>query len=113
VVFLRGKIPYHLFMVNKPLKNVIPFDGPATYQISLQGRVDPDWSDRLAGMTIRLIAEEASPTITTLDGELSDQAALLGVLNSLYELHLPVLSVLCLSYPPGHRVEAVRGMPVS
>ena len=100
-------------MVSIPLRNAIPFDGPATYQISVQGRIDPDWSDRLAGMTIRLITEEASHPVTTLDGELSDQAALLGVLNSFYELHLPVLSVVCVSYKSGCRVEAVGGMPVS
>jgi hypothetical protein len=33
--------------------------------------------------------------ITILEGELSDQAALAGVLNSLYELHHIVLSVKC------------------
>ena len=33
---------------------------------------------------------EADPPVTTLDGELSDQAALAGVLNTLYELHLTV-----------------------
>jgi len=89
-------------MVKIPLRNVIPFDRPATYQISVQGLIDPDWSDRVAGMTICLTAEEASPPVTTLQGELGDQAALAGVLNTLYELHLPVLSVLCLSYPPDH-----------
>jgi hypothetical protein len=31
--------------------------------------------------------------VTTLVGQLRDQAALIGVLNSLYELHLPILSV--------------------
>jgi hypothetical protein len=113
VVFLRAKIPYHLFMVSIPLRNAIPFDGPATYQISVQGKIDPDWSDRLAGMMIGLITEEASHPVTTLDGELSDQAALLGVLNSFYELHLPVLSVVCVSYKSSRRVEAVEGMPVS
>jgi hypothetical protein len=102
VVFLRGKIIYSLFMVNRSLRNVIPFDRPATYQIRVQGRIDPDWSDRLAGMTICLTAEETSPPVTTLQGELGDQAALAGVLNTLYELHLPVLSVHCLSYPPDH-----------
>ncbi len=96
-------------MVNLPLRNTIPFDRPATYQISVQGLIDPDWSDRLAGMTIGLVREEACPPVTTLKGELSDQAALAGVLNTLYELHLPILSVLCLSYPPGQRVEAVGG----
>jgi len=102
VVSLRGKILYHLYMVNRSLRNVIPFDRPATYQIRVQGKVDPDWSDRLAGMAIRLAVEDACPPVTILKGELSDQAALAGVLNTLYELHLTVLSVLCLSYLPDH-----------
>jgi hypothetical protein len=79
--------------------NAIPFDRPAIYQISVQGRIEPDWSDRLAGMALHLTTEDGCPPVTTLDGELSDQAALLGVLNSLYELHLTILSVRCLSYP--------------
>ena len=98
MVFLRGKIIYHLFMASISLRNAIPFDRPATYQISVQGMIDPGWSDRLSGMTMSLIREEACPPVTTLKGELSDQAALAGVLNTLYELHLPILSVLCLSY---------------
>jgi hypothetical protein len=97
-VFLGGKIPYHLFMVSIPHRNAIPFDRPATYLISVQGVIDPDWSDRLSGMAIGLLREEACSPVTTLKGELSDQAALAGVLNTLYELHLPILSVLCLSY---------------
>jgi hypothetical protein len=100
-------------MASIPLRNAIQFDRPATYQINVQGKVDPDWSDRLAGMKIRLTTQEAYPPVTTLKGELSDQAALLGVLNSLYELHLPVLSVVCVSYKSSRRVEAVGGMPVS
>jgi hypothetical protein len=80
--------------------NPIPFDRPATYQIMVQGRVDPNWSDLMGGMAICLTISESNPPVTTLQGELSDQTALLGVINSLYELHLPVLSVLCLSYPP-------------
>jgi hypothetical protein len=96
-------------MVNRSVKNAIPFDRPATYQIRVQGSIDPEWSDRLAGMTIRLTAEEACPPVTTLKGELSDQATLAGVLNTLYELHLPVLSVLCLSYLPDHWEEGRVG----
>jgi hypothetical protein len=85
-------------MMNRSLRNGIPFDRPANYQIRVQGRIAPDWSDRLAGMTIRLTANDTCPPVTTLQGKLGDQAALAGVLNTLYELHLPVLSVLCLSY---------------
>jgi hypothetical protein len=100
VELLRGKFNYDLFIVSIPFRNLIPFDRPATYQISVQGRIDPDWAGLLAGMTIRMTTKKACLPVTTLEGELSDQAALLGVLNSLYELHLPVLLVLCQSYKP-------------
>ena len=88
-------------MVNILHTIAIPFDRPATYQINVQGRIDPKWSDRLAGMKIRNSLKQTNPAITTLDGEVSDQAALLGVLNSLYELHLPIISVFILPYPHG------------
>jgi hypothetical protein len=83
-------------MENKPDRKPSRFDSPATYQISVQGRINPTWSDRLEGMTIDLIKGEGDSPVTTLAGELSDQAALFGVLNTLYNLHLPVLSVECL-----------------
>ena len=38
--------------------------------------------------------------VTTLVGLLRDQAALLGVMNSLYELHLPLVLVERLSGEP-------------
>ena len=79
----------------KPMqsRNPIPFDRPATYQIVVEGRIDPDWSDRMEGMTICQAMADAGVPVTTLEGELSDQAALAGVLNTIYELHLAVLTV--------------------
>jgi hypothetical protein len=44
-------------------------------------------------MTISPDTGEADHTVTSLCGELSDQAALAGVLNTLYELHLAVILV--------------------
>jgi hypothetical protein len=85
-------IRYDGFMANPP-QDLIPFDTPAVYQIAVQGRVDPAWSDRLEGMAIRQAAEGPYPPVTSLEGELIDQAALVGVLNTLYELHLSVVSV--------------------
>jgi hypothetical protein len=35
--------------------------------------------------------------VTTLIGRLRDQGELSGVLNNLYDLHLPILSVSCIS----------------
>ena len=80
-------------MMNLLPRNPLPFDSPANYQIKLQGKIDQTWSDRLEGMTISLTTGEAGTLITTLEGELSDQAALAGVLKTLYELHLTVFSV--------------------
>jgi hypothetical protein len=97
VVFLRAKIIYYLFMESIPPRKPNPFDRPAIYQISVQGRIDLTWSDRLEGMTIRKATPEATPPVTTLQGELSDQTALAGVLNALYELHLTILTVKRLS----------------
>ena len=44
-------------------------------------------------MTITECPPQAESPVTTLLGELSDQAALAGVINTLYELHLPLLTV--------------------
>ena len=69
----------------------------ATYQICVQGYLDKKWSDYLQGMTISIKQNESRHPVTTLTGQLVDQAALLGVLNALYDYHLPLLSVECLS----------------
>jgi hypothetical protein len=80
-------------MMQTRSRNPVPFDVPATYQITVQGRIDPTWSDRLESMTICLAMVDEGLPATTLEGELSDQAALAGVLNTLYELHLTLLSL--------------------
>jgi hypothetical protein len=92
-VFYPEKINYTLIIVSIPIRKQISFDLPATYQISVQGWIDSTWSDCLEGMTTSQSTVEAGPPVTTLEGELRDQAALAGVLNALYELHLTVLSV--------------------
>ncbi len=90
---MHATIDYHLFMMSIQTKKPIPFDIPARYRITVQGRIDTAMSDFLGGMAISPATTEAGHTVTTLSGELSDQAALAGVLNMLYELHLTVLSV--------------------
>jgi hypothetical protein len=83
-------------MLMEVKKKIPTMEGPATYRISVGGRIDADWSERLEGMTVTTTGGRDSPDTTTLEGRLPDQAALTGVLNTLYELHLPVLSVVCL-----------------
>jgi hypothetical protein len=71
----------------------VTFDGPARYQILVKGSIPAKWSDRMDGMSIRQAAANNGEPVTTLEGELADQAALTGVINMLYELHLPIISV--------------------
>ena len=68
---------------------------PATYQIQVQGVLTQDWSDRLGGMAIDVAGLESEAPVTILSGRLLDQAALCGILNTLYDMRLPLLSVEC------------------
>ena len=65
----------------------------STYRIKVQGELPESWSDRLQGMNITVNCSEDNGPVTTLEGPLRDQAALSGVLNTLYERHYAVLSV--------------------
>ena len=69
----------------------------ATYRIRIQGALDEQWSDCLGGMSISTNRGEEHEVVTTLIGQLCDQAALVGVINTLYDMRLPILQVECLS----------------
>jgi hypothetical protein len=66
---------------------------PANYRITVEGYLDESWSDRMGDMTINAIRQTDQGAMTTLVGRVRDQAELFGLLNTLYELHLPLLSV--------------------
>lgn len=68
----------------------------ATYRIKVQGYLDESRSEFLGGMTITTASQGDQGVVTTLEGRLKDQAEFSGVLNTLYELHLPVLLVECI-----------------
>lgn len=86
--------------MNQPLTALPTFDSAAIYRIHVRGRIAPSRSDWFQGMSVHLLAQGDSPESTRLEGELPDQAALVGVLNTLYEMHLPVISVECLNTSP-------------
>ena len=74
-------------------------DQPATYQIQVQGWISERWADWFDDMTISVSDEDDAGqpggglAITTLTGTVADQAALLGLLQQLYTLGLPLLLV--------------------
>jgi hypothetical protein len=69
------------------------FDRPGNYRICVQGFLDESLSERLGGMRISTSRGENKEPVTTLFGLMVDQAALAGVLNTLYEMHETLLSV--------------------
>jgi hypothetical protein len=71
----------------------LTLDTPAAYRIRVKGHLDSSWSDCLGGLNINQASQGDEPVVTALYGQVLDQAALAGVLNALYGMHLPLLSV--------------------
>ena len=69
------------------------FDQPGRYRIFVQGQLSTSWSSRLSDMEITVQDAEGQPPVTILTGEVRDQAALMGVLNALYNMRCAVLKV--------------------
>ncbi len=69
------------------------FDQPGRYRIFVQGQLSTSWSSRLSDMEITVQDSEGQQPVTILTGEVRDQAALMGVLNALYNMRCAVLKV--------------------
>lgn len=68
---------------------------PANYRITVRGFLDQSWSNQLGGIAIQNETTADDAAVSVLKGKLVDQAALFGVLNSLYGLGFPIISVEC------------------
>ena len=71
----------------------LKIEDPASYRIRVQGCLEDVWSDRLADMTITIRIEEGKAPESILVGKVRDQAELVGVLNGIYELRMPLLAL--------------------
>ena len=79
--------------MNRAGRARLSIDQPVRYRIELQGCLDPSWAEDVSGLAITVAHPEHGPAVTTLIGPLADQAAVLGVLNLVFSLGLPLLSV--------------------
>ena len=80
----------------KEVIHALNMSSPAIYRIRVRGKLDADLARRLDGLNLSEESASDDPPVSVLVGRLIDQAALSGLLTSLYELHLPVISVDCL-----------------
>jgi hypothetical protein len=74
----------------------------SAYQIEVEGKIDPSWSDWLGGAQLASQKRSGLGPKTTLRVRLADQAALRGLLNRLWDLNLVVISIRRIE-PPGNR----------
>lgn len=81
---------------NKQGTKTFKHKGPATYQICIAGFVDDSLTPILGGMKITHQKTKRND-ISMLIGELLDQSALNGVLNTLFSYNFTVLSVMKLN----------------
>jgi hypothetical protein len=79
------------------LRRRLSMDASLECTIRAAGALDASWSDYLGGLCVR--ASGRGSQVSELSGRLLDQAALLGVLVTLYDLGLPLISVACREAP--------------
>lgn len=77
----------------KPNSQRYLFDAPGAYRIRVHGHLAADWADSFCGMRISARRVKGKPVTTTLSGRLIDQASLMGVLTSLYDMGYTLLAV--------------------
>lgn len=69
---------------------------PVIYRICVRGRITASWRDCFEDIAISTTSAPDGTVATTLEGVLPDQAAVVGMINSLHDLRLAILSVECL-----------------
>ena len=80
--------------MNNKKKQKISLDQKATYRITVQGKLNNDWSDWVEDLSIEFGNDDMGNVITTLTGRF-DQASLQGLLRRFYSLGIPLVSATC------------------
>lgn len=84
-------------MIQDHFNDNFSFKEEAVYKIIVQGQLDQQWSERVGNMQISVSKGSNKKDLTTLIGKIDDQAVLSGILNTLYDLQMTVISVKILS----------------
>ena len=71
----------------------------AVFAIRIQGEIGKDWAEYFGARTISMERSEAGFPVTVLATEPMDQAGLVGLINHVNMLGLPLVSVECVSAP--------------
>ena len=77
---------------NKALSE-FSFQKPAVYKIKVKGEISGSLTGRFGGLQINVDRAKDKDPVTVLIGQINDQSALSGILTTLYDFHLPIISV--------------------
>ncbi len=66
-------------------------------RIRVGGPVDPDLSEYVRWLSITTETASDETSVTTLEGKCPDQSALIGILNTLANFDMPLISLVCVS----------------
>ena len=69
---------------------------PAVFCIRVQGELDASWCEHFGTELLTVQVDESGSPATTLISEPVDQSALIGMINHLNSLGIPLISVECL-----------------
>jgi hypothetical protein len=78
----------------------LKLDCPARYRVRVRGSVHPRWQEWFDGLRIQNETGDGDEMLCTLTGTVQDQAALLGILQRLCHLGLPLIDVTWLAEEP-------------
>jgi hypothetical protein len=68
----------------EPTELIRNYEGQATYQITVQGKVDPKFVNQLCDLSVMHTLSKGQ-TLSTITGEFEDQEALSGIMNILID----------------------------
>ena len=77
-------------MATKPAPQ---FSAQALYSLKVSGKVKESWNDQIGPLEISQKTTTEGNYETTLLFKTRDQAELIGFVNSIYEMHLPILAL--------------------
>jgi hypothetical protein len=69
-------------------------EASSIYRIKVEGKLNKRWSDWFNGMQIVNVNEFSPNPVTVLQGPISDQSALRGMLIKLWDLNLTLVEVI-------------------
>ena len=76
-------------MDNTNLSAEINISSPVNVSIEVKGSLDKTLSDLLGGLKIR-----NKSSVSYVEGIVADQAALVGILNTLFNMRFPIIKVM-------------------